>query len=161
MSLFERPEYRWRETYFVVFPRANRPGRGQVEACLRGLDRRYDITTGRADEEGRFESITLVSPQDFSAMDITYLEGDDVAEQVAELHRELADSVLTDDEQAKWNRLRGCDARFEIFHFEQMMEEDEQEADEYMDPGALLGVLERLAQLCGGVGIDPQSGALM
>ncbi|MEZ6113734.1 MAG: hypothetical protein R3C99_22385 [Pirellulaceae bacterium] len=49
----------------------------------------------------------------------------------------------------------------EIFHFEQMMERGRTRADEYMDPGALLGVLERLAQLCGGVGIDPQSGALM
>ena len=30
-----------------------------------------------------------------------------------------------------------------------------------MDPGSLISVLKSLAQLCHGVGIDPQTGALM
>ena len=37
----------------------------------------------------------------------------------------------------------------------------EGEEDEFLDPGALLIVLAKLANLCQGVGIDPQSGAVM
>ena len=40
-------------------------------------------------------------------------------------------------------------------------DEPEDEADEMLDPSALLIVLDALVELTGGVGVDPQSGTLL
>jgi hypothetical protein len=158
MSLFEDDRYRWRETYFVLFRESNRPLAKAVEQTLKELGGRYEIAELKADEQARFESLTLHSPYDYAAMDIAYLAGDDVRAHVDEIMKELKESSLTKLEKAKLKQLEECDARFDIYHFEQLVDEEE---DEYLDPGALLIVLERLAKLANGVGIDPQSGALM
>jgi hypothetical protein len=63
-------------------------------------------------------------------------------------------------ERAKLARLPQCDARLDIMHFEQVVESEDGE-DDMLDPSALLLVLEALVKLTGGVGIDPQAGALM
>ncbi len=158
MSLFEDDRYRWRETYFVLFRASDRPLAAAVERTLREMGGRYEITELRADDQARFESLTMLSPYDYAAMDIAYLGGDDVRSHVDEIMKELKESSLTKQEKAKLKQLSECDARFDIYHFEQVVDEEE---DEYLDPGALLIVLERLAQLAHGVSIDPQSGALM
>ena len=113
-----------------------------------------------ADESGNFESLTLRSPDDFSAMDITLVTGDEVLEQIEETVREMAKMTLTEEERKKLDQLAECDARFDVFHFEQLMLDDDGD-DEFLDPGGLLLVLERLAKLCQGISIDPQSGSLM
>lgn len=41
MSLFENDEYRWRETYFVLFEEENRPLAKDVQQALLKLDPRY------------------------------------------------------------------------------------------------------------------------
>ena len=46
------------------------------------------------------------------------------------------------------------------FHFEQVAGSNHEEED-FLDPGGLLIVLERLAELCRGVSVDPQSGSFM
>ena len=56
------------------------------------------------------------------------------------------------------DRLAGCDARFDILHFEEVSEEGEEET---FDPSALLMVIEALAKLTDGVAVDPQSGTIM
>jgi hypothetical protein len=160
MSLFENDQYRWRETYFVLFEEKNRPTAEDTVACLKKLGSRYEVTDVRRDDYGRFESLTLLSPMDYAAMDITYLAGEDVTAHVEELQRELKTASLTSAELAKLKRLPSCNARFDVYHFEQIVSDGDDE-DEFLDPGALLIVLERLAKLCHGVGIDPQSGAVM
>jgi hypothetical protein len=55
--------------------------------------------------------------------------------------------------------LQQCDARFDIFHFEHVASDGEDE--DGLDPGSLIIVLKRLARLCHGIGVDPQSGTLM
>lgn len=159
MSLFGNDEYQWRETYFVLFREADRPSTQQVSDAL-SEDPRFEVTQIRGDSEGRFESLTLKSPDDFSAMDITLVTGDEVAEQVEELLRDLIKSTLTDEERDKLDELGDCDCRFDIFHFEQVAP-GEPEEEEFLDPGGLLIVMERLAELCNGVSVDPQSGSLM
>ena len=55
MSLFANDQYRWRETYSVLFREADRPSAGQLRKALEGLGEGYrvtDITTG-ADGTGR------------------------------------------------------------------------------------------------------------
>ena len=161
MSLFEDNNYRWRETYFVLFQESQRPQAEQVKKAIKELDKRYEIRDLSQDDHGNLESLTLVSPFDFAAMDITYLAGEDVIEQIGELTREMKDSVLTSEERSKLARLREFNARFDVYHFEYIMNGDEQEEDEFLDPGSLLIVLERLARICDGVSVDPQSGTVL
>lgn len=161
MSLFENDQYRWRETYFVLFHEDHRPLLSEVADAIGSLGPRYKIVETRADEGDRFESLTLVSPADFSAMDITFIDGEEVETHVQELLKELKSASLTDEERAKLKRLPGCNARFDVFHFEQVLDGDRGDEEEFLDPGALLRVLDRLTRLCKGVSIDPQSGAVM
>jgi hypothetical protein len=92
-------------------------------------------------------------------MDITYVEGTEVQQQVRELLDEFKTMTLAGDEARKLARLAKCDARFDIFHFEQV--DSAAEDDDQMDPGGLLLVMEKLAQLTKGIGLDPQSLSLM
>ncbi|HIN95478.1 MAG TPA: hypothetical protein EYN03_07515 [Planctomycetes bacterium] len=159
MSLFENSAYRWRETYFVLFESESRPSVELLEQALNQLETSYQVKEIRDNDQGYVESLTLISPADFAAMDVTYLSGEEIPLQVDELKQDLDIGALTDEEQEKAARLDACDARFEVFHFEQMAEIDED--DEFLDPGALLNVLECLAQLCDGVVVDPQSGGFI
>jgi len=159
MSLFGNDQYQWRETYFVLFQDSTRPLAKEVVKALTQQDDRYDVTDVAADESGRLESLTIRSPEDASAMDISYVSGEEVTEQTDELLRTLAKATLSDEDREKLNFIGECDSRFDIFHFEEVSPD---EADEnYLDPGALLLVMETLARICKGVGVDPQSGTLM
>src|SRR5438105_2324450 len=93
MSTFERDEFKWRETYFVMFDACQRPSLKKVERVLKGLSDRFQLTNGTADEDGRFESVTLLSPDDYAALDISYESGEEVLEQVAALYDELKSSA--------------------------------------------------------------------
>lgn len=161
MSMFENDQYRWRETYFVLFSAANRPSVQAMEKTLTGLNAHFTLANASLDESGRLESISVLSPEDFAAVDICYVEGEEVLEQVAEMADELEAAGCQAGELAKLERLRACDARFDVLHFEQVLELEDGGPDEMLDPSALLVVLEALAGLTGGVAIDPQSGALM
>lgn len=159
MSLFGNDEYQWRETYFVMFRQTDRPSADDVVASLSQASDRHVVTDVQADDKGRFESLTLHSPDDCSAMDITYVIGEEVAEQIEELSREIAKSTLTEEGRKVLARLQQCDARFDVFHFEHVAAQGEDE--EGLDPGSLIIVLKRLARLSHGIGVDPQSGTLM
>jgi len=164
MSLFEESGFQWRETYFVLFPMSRRPQAAAVREALQRLDARYQISELQASENSEFESVTLKSPDDFAAMDISYMDGEEVAEQVQELLKSASQSkksqeALLDPDQLAL--LRTCDARLDVLHFEQMADSGAGDDDEFLDPGALLVVLERLRQICTGLVVDPQSGSVM
>lgn len=161
MSLFDDDSYRWRETYFVLFSVENRPKLHDVEETLLSISDRFQVTNGGADDEGRFENVTLVSPLDFAALDVAYLSGDEVREEASQLATQIrpADEV----ERDKLKRLGAANARFDLMHFEQIETGglvDASEEDERFDPSALLLVMEALLELTGGVGVDPQSGTI-
>jgi hypothetical protein len=162
MSTFERENFQWRETYFVLFDVGKRPSLARVEKALKSLNERFQLSGGTADGEGHFESITLFSPDDYAALDISYVAGEEVREQGQELYKELKPSVADDHERSQLARLPKCDARFDLFHFEELTATVAgDEPDEMLDPSALLIVLEALARLTKGVGVDPQSGTLL
>ncbi len=158
MSLFENDAYTWRETYFILFQEGNRPQLAQMKKLFTTLGAQYEITETRADDQGRFESVTILSPDDYAAMDITYVTGEEVAEQRKELLEELSTATLNAGELKKMDQLPKCDARFDVYHFEQNVYDEDAE---FMDPGALLVVLEKIADMCSGVCIDPQSGTIV
>ena len=57
MSTFENNDYKWRETYFVLFDESRRPTLDQVKRSLADLNSRFVLSEGEADEAGRFDSI--------------------------------------------------------------------------------------------------------
>ncbi len=165
MSLFEDANYRWRETYFVLFQQVNRPSVESIRKSLGALGPRLQIRDVREDGQGNAESFTILSPDDFAAMDVSFVVGEEVEEQIRERLDDLALGSLSEEEKRKWEFIKTCDARFDIYHFEQVVFDQEESGDSdeegFLDPGSLLIMLQRLAKLCGGVGLDPQSGTVI
>jgi hypothetical protein len=157
MSTFGRGGYQWRETYFVLFDSARRPTLTGIEDALAHLKGRFELANPAADEEGRFESVTLLAPDEHAAVDVSYLEGEDVMTERARLLDEMKGTA----DRSLLARLLKCNARLDVMHFQQMEEGAEEEDDDVFDPSALLLVLDVLVKLTGGVGVDPQSGTLM
>jgi hypothetical protein len=161
MSTFENSDYKWRETYFVLFDPAKRPSLETIAKALHELNPRFELSNLAADEEGLFESLTLHSPQDYAALDISYMAGEEVQEQGADLAKELRANAADADERAKVGRLPQCAARLDILHFEQVIGGEEEESEEMLDPSALLSILDTLVVMTGGIGVDPQSGSVL
>ncbi len=162
MSTFESAGYQWRETYFVLFDAQRRPTVDAISKAVAKVNRRFQLKNATGDDQGMFESMTVVSPEDYAALDISYVSGVEVREQGATLAADMKAGAEDAEERAKLARLPRCDARFDILHFEQMIDSPaEDEMDEMLDPSALLIVLDALVELTKGVGIDPQSGAVM
>ena len=163
MSMFENTQYRWRETYFVLCDAAERPSLRTVGETLAALDTTYELTNLHADDAGRFESLTLLSPDDFAALDVCFTSGMEVVEQVVDLAEQMQGAACEPDEMAAVKQIRRCNARFDVLHFERVNESHTEgtEADELLDPTALLLVLGELARLCDGVAVDPQSGTIL
>src|SRR5262245_61981421 len=134
MSLFENDHYRWRETYFILFDGQRQPTIPTVRKSLKSLGERFQITDERETPEGGFESLTIVSPQDFAGMDITYNTGEDVVIQVEQLVTELERGALTREERDKLKRIKEYTSRFEVFHFEQIVIGDDESEEDYLDP---------------------------
>lgn len=164
MSLFENDEYQWRETYFILFDASQRPTAGELETLLRELNDNYEIRDVRENDQGKFESLTLLSRDDYAAMDLTCAEGEEIQSQISELAEELQ-KMAGPDELPTIRRIPEYTARLEIYHFEQMVfvgsSSPDDEPDDFMDPGSLLVVLDRIAEKCNGVIVDPQSNSLM
>lgn len=159
MSLFDDDQFRWRDTYFVMFEADRRPSVDAVSKALKKLGARYLIHQIEGDDEGRFESVTVVAPHEYSALDVSFIEGEEVADEIRAMTDEIAPSISDPDERSRLAQARACSARFDVMHFEQVT--DDGDPDEMVDPAALLAVLGVLTHLTGGVGIDPQSGELV
>lgn len=162
MSLFENDRFRWRETYFLLFLAENHPTVGAMQKVLGTLGGGVEISEARGEDGAGFESLTLIAPDDNSAMDIVYSTGEDVLEQREELVRDLKTNVEGEEEEVKLKCVQTADARLEIFHFEvTVWDPDMDENEEMLDPGTVLTVLDLLAHFCDGVAVDPQSGTFL
>ena len=162
MSMFESGDYRWRETCFVLFDVANRPPLEKIHQVLSSLNDQYLLTNLSADEQGLFDSLSLLSPEDFSALDICYIEGDEVVEQTAALAEEMGPVACAESLPDGIEKIKKYTGRFDVLHFEQTGAADGREDEDAMlDPSTLLLVLAALAKMTGGVAIDPQSGSVI
>jgi hypothetical protein len=164
MSLFENDQYRWRETYFVLFDSAKRPTLQRTKHVLAALSNHYTLSNFSHDKKGLLESLTLLAPDDFAALDVCYVGGEEVLEQGAQLAKEIKFALYDPADQEKLKKLGKYDGRFDVLHFEQIADvgsDEEGESDELLDPSAVLIVLDALAKLTEGIAIDPQSGILM
>ena len=161
MSTFEDQNYRWRETYFVLFDLKKRPKLETVAKTIQALNNRYELGNLSADDHERIESLTIISPEDYAALDICFTSGEEVREQVVALVADLKKSTGDAGPQISEEKLLSYNGRFDVLHFERIAEMSEEEDDEMLDPSALLIVLETLAKLTGGVAVDPQSGTIL
>ena len=161
MSLFEDSRYQWRETYFVLFDRQHRPKAADVRRILHELGPRMEIHELAENDAGLLDSMTVLSHADAAGMDITYNEGEDVKEQVIELRQEWKSKQPNAKEKPHLMRALHADARFEIYHFEEITDLPDEEDDGPLDPGTLLLVLNKFARLCQGEALDPQTGELL
>ena len=163
MSLFEDRRYRWRETCFVLFDAKKRPKLKAITKLLSALSSRYELTNLSEDEDGLIDSLTLISPDDYAALDVCYSGEPEVLEQGAELVQDLKKAGADLPPSATWEQIKRFDGRFDVLHFEQVAEELEEDLDDdgMLDPSALLLVLNTLAKLTGGVAIDPQAGTFL
>jgi hypothetical protein len=163
MSMFEDNRYRWRETCFVLFDAKKRPALTSVKRVLAALNKRFQLTNLSADDDGRFDSLSLISPDDFAALDICYTTGAEVLEQTAALVDEMKKAGAEGPPPVPWEKIKRYDGRLDVLHFEQIPEDDggDSEEEEMLDPSALLVVLGVLAKLTGGVAVDPQAGTFL
>ena len=162
MSMFEDSRYRWRETYFVLFHARERPTLKSVTKMLSALNKRFELTNLNADDKGLIDSLTLISPDDFAALDICYTGGAEVLEQGAVLVGDLKKLGTDELPPVPWEEIKRYDGRFDVLHFEQIAEgADDDSEDDMLDPSALLVVLAALAKHTGGVAIDPQAGTFI
>jgi hypothetical protein len=162
MSMFEDSHYRWRETYFVLFDAKKRPSVERVKKIIESLKDHFELVNLRGDTEHRFESLSVLAPDDFAALDICFIGGDEVREQAAQLVEEMKVGALEPGDRQKLKQISHSDGRFDVLHFEQLAERgDEGDEDELLDPSAVLLVLDALARLTGGVAVDPQSGTIL
>ena len=77
-------EYHWRETFFLFFQSEQRPTLTQIEERLSCLRDSYELGRMLADDDGRFESLTIDSPEDNAAVEISYESGEAVIEQAVD-----------------------------------------------------------------------------
>ena len=153
-------EFEWRETYFILFKENDRPTLTQVERAIGSLSDRLQLQNLRANDEGRFESLMVRSPDDYAAIEISFETGEAVIEQGTELAKQLR-SEASQEELAK---LVASDARLDLMHFEQMVEGaviDDDEMGDMLDPSSLLMIVDALVGLTEGVAVDPASGAIL
>ena len=133
-----------------------------VTKALSALNKRFQLTNLSADDEGRIDSLTLISPDDFAALDICYIDGEEALEQAVAVVDDLKKNGDEFPPPVPWGTITKYDGRLDVLHFEQVPEDEgEDDADEMLDPSALLVVLNALAKLTGGVAIDPQAGTFL
>lgn len=160
MSLFENSEYQWRETYFVYFDAKNRPTADAMQSLLTESNSGYELSNIRSNEDGKFESLTLISKDDYAAMDLTCVATAEMLEQTAELVDQLQAQAMPGEEDLI-EQVKQSDCRLEVYHFEQLVfvgsTGSDDEANDFMDPGSLLVVLNQIAEMFGGIVVDPQS----
>lgn len=157
MSLFEDERYQYCDTFFVFFEEGNRPTAKQVITVLESGGEKCELSDSK-EQDGKFEAITVRSPHDSSAMDITVVVGDEVREQVEELVSEFRNMSLDGDDYKRLMKIDKATARLDVYHFERKSDSPE---DEVLDPGGLFLVIDKLNALCDGVGHDPQSKTLI
>lgn len=155
----------WRDTYFILFQRSDRPTLTQVEAAITEASRRLKLENLEADDDGMFESVLVQAPQDNAALEISYETGDAVIQQSADLAKQLKGDLKAKE----LKQMLKADARLDVMLFERVRETefgaDEDDDEDWetgsLDPSSLLNVVDALAKLTGGLPIDPASGAIL
>ena len=162
MSLFDDSNYRWRDTFLVLFDDEQRP---TVELALSAIQQigKFEVRNSSESESQHIESITITSNVDLTGLEILYVAGAEVVEETEALVVELTEDAMLLGQENALVQLSAANARFDILHFEKITENSNEPSDddELMDPGSLLTVTAALADLVNGVAVDPSSASFV
>ncbi len=164
MSLFDNPEYRWRETYLLFHKKKQRTSADKLRQAISGIRGSYQIEQLVANENGEFDSATVFAEEAFSAIDMSYVEDDQIQEQIIEIQSEMKEVLEDPEDLAKLESLGEYDARIDLLHFERLtgdFTDDEEDLNSCFDPAALLAVAEKWTLLTGGICLDPASATIL
>ena len=164
MSLFDNPEYRWRETYLLFHKKTRRASAKKLQQVIGAIRGTYQLENLSADAAEDFESATVFAPEAFAAIDLSYAEDDQIRDQIDEIQMELKEVLEDAEDLAKLDSLVDFDARIDLLHFERLQGdfiEQDDEMNTFFDPEALLAVIEKLSEMTGGVCLDPASATIM
>ncbi|MCH8921693.1 MAG: hypothetical protein IIA67_00940, partial [Planctomycetes bacterium] len=70
---------------------------------------RFEIENLMGDAEGNFEAVTLRSPEDYSAIDVSYVCGEEIVEENKRIAEELGPLSADEQEREKAGRLLKLD----------------------------------------------------
>jgi hypothetical protein len=162
MSLFDDSNYRWRDTFLVLFDDEQRP---TIELALSAIQKigKFEMQNLSESESRHIESMTITSNVDLVGLEIFYVAGAEVVEETEALVLELTEDALLLGNEDSLTQLSTANARFDILHFEQITENANEPSDdnELMDPGSLLAVTAALASLVNGVAVDPSAASFV
>ena len=162
MSLFDDSNYRWRDTFLVLFDDEQRP---TVDLALSAIQQigKFEVRNSSESESQHIESITITSNVDLTGLEILYVAGAEVVEETEALVVELTEDAMLLGQENALVQLSAANARFDILHFEKITENSNEPSDddELMDPGSLLTVTAALADLVNGVAVDPSSASFV
>jgi hypothetical protein len=162
MSLFDDPNYRWRDTFLVLFDDKQRPTIELAQSAIQQIGK-FEMPNFSESECRHIESMTITSSVDLIGLEILYVAGAEVVEETEALVLELAEDALLLGNEDLLTQLSTANARFDILHFEKITENSNEPSgdDELMDPGSLLAVTAALAGLVNGVAVDPSSASFV
>src|SRR5690606_726191 len=83
---------------------------------LSALPGHYEISAASIEGKDLSESVTILAPEDNAALDISYVDGEEVIDQAAELQDQV--KPADDLERQKLRQLNRASARLDIMHFE-------------------------------------------
>jgi hypothetical protein len=162
MSLFDDPNYRWRDTFLVLFDDKQRPTIELAQSAIQQIGK-FEMQNFSESESRHVESMTITSSVDLIGLEILYVAGAEVVEETEALVLELAEDALLLGNEDSLTQLSTANARFDILHFEKITENSNEPSgdDELLDPGSLLAVTAALAGLVNGVAVDPSSASFV
>ena len=85
-----------------------------MQQALQAINEHFQVTNVRENESSELESLTVLAPDDYAAMDVSVASGDEVAEQKEELLTQLK-SMAVGDEAERVKKIEDCDCRFDAF----------------------------------------------
>ncbi|MEK6270335.1 MAG: hypothetical protein N2B57_06210, partial [Planctomycetales bacterium] len=110
MSLFDNPEYRWRETYLLFHKKKQRASADSIRQAIAGIRGSYQIEQLVANENGDFESAMVFAEEAFSAIDMSFTEDDQIGEQILDIQTEMKEVLEDPEDLAKLESLGEYDA---------------------------------------------------
>lgn len=174
-TLFDNPEYEWRETLFVLFDGGKHPPLTYEQLQTLATEDPFsflEITSPRYTPEGLLKRALFLSPETHSAVEIQYRQGRAVLEQSMAFY-ESTRAILDDDERRLWQKILHLSSCYELVYFEKPDLKSkvaapmpdvlpfEPEDMTFYDPGTLLFLMEKLTQRTCGAAVDPQSGMIL
>lgn len=117
-TLFDDERFTWRETFFILLEPQQRPRQDDVQALLRTVPGRVRLLDASPASGVLLGTMTVMSLDDHSAVEIRYSQDPAIAEEMKSLAKTFLDTA-THKEVALLKKAIHLPAKIEMQHFEQ------------------------------------------